>query len=83
MKYDYALKNVFAAGKKKGLFNDSEDVLFSYDPVSMKTIIVFESGCYNSGLPECVDVAESLWMITNHPNHKHLYTINSLVNKYH
>jgi len=65
--YGDASKNIFASGSiPDGYFGDRLAVQFSL--VGGRIFTVHKWGCFNTGLPMVVDVAEALFILEKHPS---------------
>lgn len=77
MNYKQATKAIHSRGTvPDGYFGDRASVGFAFDVESGKTLVVTKTGFYNSGLPDALDVKESIWLLNNHPTAKN-YKVNN------
>lgn len=77
MNHEQAVQAIHSRGTvPDGYFGDRASVGFAFDVKSGKTLVVAKTGFYNSGLPDAIDVAESIWLLKNHPI-TNSYTINA------
>lgn len=75
MTYDEAKKAIFAhATRPDGYFGETCRVGFAFDTASGKTLEVASCGYFTSVIPQALDQAEALWLLTHHPTARWVYS---------